>query len=600
MTSNNSDDNDNYAIKFNLLYSLYSIPNIILPFFGGTIVDKIGAPYSALLFASLTLIGQIIFAIGAQTKNWNLMLFGRTFYGFGGESITVATSTLNSIWFEGQELALSFGINLAVSRMGSVLNNWISPSLANSVSTPFAIWFGVGMNLMSVMAIFGIIWLSVLGERQCNSSTSYTTNIENNAGATNTGNGIESLTAALLEDYEGQEDESDQIDGLHEKASVVVIPDCEHVESLKNADTVDVDVDEMIDTNAEHNTSNENELRHLFVDDENEEATREIDERSNVDEDGVKKSCPSFQFMDEIQKFNTLFWLLSISCVVVYGCVLPFNNIASGVLLERNYFTSPPKDCAVTFLDQCTTGSIAPRQGNPSKDINGDSCPVNSNSQPILPQSIHIESSSSDNGWDHNSYQFDNLTSNDVDCGDKFWSQACTQDYCDAQRRATETSGKIMSIPYFLSALLSPLCGHIIDKVGSRAIIACFASIMLIAVHLALALSVSSPVLPLIGQGLAYTFYASVIWPSVPLTVKEESVGTAFGTITAIQNIGLAIFPLIIAAIYTASDEMYIPNVEFFFVGCAITGTMVGVLLNVFDKRHGGMLNRVKRREVVI
>merc|ERR1712154_357986 len=137
-----------------------------------------------------------------------------------------------------------------------------------------------------------------------------------------------------------------------------------------------------------------------------------------------------------------------------------------------------------------------------------------------------------------------------------------------------------MSIPYFMSALFSPFFGHVVDKIGLAAMIACFASIMLIVVHMTLALSTASPVLPLIGQGFAYTFYAAVIWPSVPKTVALESVGSAFGTITAIQNIGLALFPMIIAAIYTASDDFYIPNVEFFFVGCACIGTVIGVVLN--------------------
>ena len=37
-----------------------------------------------------------------------------------------------------------------------------------------------------------------------------------------------------------------------------------------------------------------------------------------------------------------IFWVLVISCVVVYSCVLPFNNISSSLLLERDYFQAPP------------------------------------------------------------------------------------------------------------------------------------------------------------------------------------------------------------------------------------------------------------------
>jgi hypothetical protein len=31
----------------------------------------------------------------------------------------------------------------------------------------------------------------------------------------------------------------------------------------------------------------------------------------------------------------------------VYGCVLPFNNIASSLLLERDFFQEPPSECKI-------------------------------------------------------------------------------------------------------------------------------------------------------------------------------------------------------------------------------------------------------------
>eukprot|EP00551_Chaetoceros_affinis_P008642 CAMPEP_0203682220 /NCGR_PEP_ID=MMETSP0090-20130426/45111_1 /ASSEMBLY_ACC=CAM_ASM_001088 /TAXON_ID=426623 /ORGANISM="Chaetoceros affinis, Strain CCMP159" /LENGTH=579 /DNA_ID=CAMNT_0050551047 /DNA_START=56 /DNA_END=1795 /DNA_ORIENTATION=+ len=555
----NSSDDDNYAVKFNLLYSVYSIPNIILPFIGGTIVDKLTAHHSAMIFVSLTLIGQILFAIGAQIKSWNVMLLGRVFYGFGGESITVATSTLTSIWFQGKELALAFGINLAVSRMGSVLNNWISPSIANSVSTPFAIWFGVGMNFVSVMSICIIIHLTAIGEKQCSED------------CVSQQNGIESLTAALLEDYEGDQN-------THMGGSDLNLGDGLHSQEADIQSTLEG----MNQRTNNHQTEQGQQEEEILV---------ELEAESRIN---------PFQCIHDIKSFSIMFWILSLSCVFVYGSILPFNNIASGLLLERNYFISPPSSCTLAFPDQCTSGSLAPTEGNPSKDKKGNVCPVRDNLQPVLPQSINIASTENENGWDHDSYEFDHLTTDNVDCGDKFWNTDCTKDYCDAQRRATETSGRIMSIPYILSAILSPFFGHIVDKVGFRALIACLAPVLLIFVHLSLALTDSSPVIPLLGQGLAYTFYAAVIWPSVPLTVDEGSTGTAFGAITAVQNFGLALFPLLIAAIFTASGNAYIPNVEFFFVGCAIVGTFLGFFLNVCDRRNGYILNKVERRIVSV
>jgi hypothetical protein len=91
----------------------------------------------------------------------------------------------------------------------------------------------------------------------------------------------------------------------------------------------------------------------------------------------------------------------------------------------------------------------------------------------------------------------------------------------------------------------------------------------------------------------SYSLFAAVLWPSVPLTVEEKSVGTAYGLITAIQNAGLACFPIIISVLYSAADNKYIPTVEVFFMCCACGGLIIGALLNIMDFKRGGLLNAV-------
>jgi MFS family permease len=134
---------DDYATLFSLLYTVYSIPNVILPFFGGYFVDKLGVRMCLIIFALLITLGQFIFAIGLSAKSWPIMFLGRVVYGFGGENLGVANSAVLSIWFEGKELALAFGLNLSIARLGSVINNLVSPILANGINIQFALWFGV-------------------------------------------------------------------------------------------------------------------------------------------------------------------------------------------------------------------------------------------------------------------------------------------------------------------------------------------------------------------------------------------------------------------------------------------------------------------------
>jgi len=61
-----------------------------------------------------------------------------------------------------------------------------------------------------------------------------------------------------------------------------------------------------------------------------------------VEEESMSWKEAFYQFVRETLSLPHIFWVLVILCVVVYGCVLPFNNIESSLLLERDYFKSPP------------------------------------------------------------------------------------------------------------------------------------------------------------------------------------------------------------------------------------------------------------------
>jgi MFS family permease len=231
---------------------------------------------------------------------------------------------------------------------------------------------------------------------------------------------------------------------------------------------------------------------------------------------------------------------------------------------------------------------------NPALNDEGSECAVSPSQAPVLPNSINFTKSGSimSNTWDKEIYIYPNLQPSNVHCGDDFWSEGCIVSYCTKENAATEQAGRVMSIPYLISSISSPVMGNLVDKVGRRAVIATIASGILLVVHLSLALLVCSPVGPMVGQGIAYSLYAAVLWPSVPLTVSKQYMGTAFGVITSIQNMGLTLFPLVIAAIYNTSGG-YIPNVEFFFAACAAGGVIVGLIMIRIDRQTGGKLNAV-------
>ena len=45
--------------QFNLLYSVYSLPNIIVPFLGGYLLDKFGSRKLILILSAIIFLGQL-------------------------------------------------------------------------------------------------------------------------------------------------------------------------------------------------------------------------------------------------------------------------------------------------------------------------------------------------------------------------------------------------------------------------------------------------------------------------------------------------------------------------------------------------------------
>mgnify|MGYP003385769914 FL=1 len=455
-------DPGDYELKFGLLYTLYAAPNVILPFFGGFFVDKLGVRITLLIFCGLVTLGQIVFCIGVSMKSWPVIFIGRLIFGLGGENFSVATSVLLADWFKGKELAFAFGVNLSIAKLGSVFNNVVSPMLFNSVGIIFALWFGSILCGLSMLCVI-LTW------------------------------------------------------------------------------PIDKAMDERI----------EEQTKYAALEDAKEEGYEEEEPEAPAD-------------MRDVFTLSHIFWVLVISCMVVYGCVLPFNNISSTLLLERDYFMVPPSSCQLMDPDACQSDTNVPMD-----------CPSSQWYQPPLPV---------------------NVTASDIDCASSEWSgsDGCTTEYCDRLTDGEREASVIMSIPYIISAILSPPLGYVVDVWGLRAVIAAIAPAVLILVHMLIGYTDINVVVPLVGQGLAYTGFVSVLWPAVPLVVEERVSGLAFGIVTSAQNMACALVPLLIAAVYTDSNDKYIPNVELVFVFFAAVGFVVGLYMNYYDYRHGSVLNRTE------
>ncbi len=147
------------------------------------------------------------------------------------------------------------------------------------------------------------------------------------------------------------------------------------------------------------------------------------------------------------------------------------------------------------------------------------------------------------------------------------------------------TAGGITSIIIFASMILAPFAGRLVDRIGRRASLMIAGSLLLIPCHLALGLTRIYPAYPMILLGFAFVLVPAALWPSVPLIVRAERVGTAFGLMTAIQNVGLGLFPLLNGLLRDKTGG-YVAS-EFMFAGLGIVGLVFALLLKRSDARAG-------------
>ena len=120
------------------------------------------------------------------------------------------------------------------------------------------------------------------------------------------------------------------------------------------------------------------------------------------------------------------------------------------------------------------------------------------------------------------------------------------QFFMDVHGTTRELSGTLVSILTLFAMIATPLLGLAVDKVGKRALLMMCGSLLLSPVYLIMGYSHVSLYVPMAMMGLAFSLIPAVMWPSVAYIVPQSKLGTAYGLMTMIQNIGMAGFNLMI------------------------------------------------------
>jgi MFS family permease len=114
--------------------------------------------------------------------------------------------------------------------------------------------------------------------------------------------------------------------------------------------------------------------------------------------------------------------------------------------------------------------------------------------------------------------------------------------FIEGHGTSRELGGFLNSVIPQAAMFATPLFGLLIDKIGKRALLMTLGSILLIPAFLLMLPGMHVPLyFPSILLGIAFSLVPAVMWPSVAYIVDQKRLGTAYGLMTMIQQIGFFI-----------------------------------------------------------
>uniref|UniRef100_A0A8C7TIY6 Lysosomal dipeptide transporter MFSD1 n=1 Tax=Oncorhynchus mykiss TaxID=8022 RepID=A0A8C7TIY6_ONCMY len=142
----------------------------------------------------------------------------------------------------------------------------------------------------------------------------------------------------------------------------------------------------------------------------------------------------------------------------------------------------------------------------------------------------------------------------------------------------------INSIVYIISAPASPVLGFMVDRIGKNVIWVLCAVVTTLIAHMMLAFTFWNPWIAMSLLGLSYSLLACALWPMVAFVVPEHQLGTAYGFMQSIQNLGLALISMAAGSILDNKGYLFL---EVFFSACVCLALIAVVMLYFVDCLRG-------------
>lgn len=149
------------------------------------------------------------------------------------------------------------------------------------------------------------------------------------------------------------------------------------------------------------------------------------------------------------------------------------------------------------------------------------------------------------------------------------------------------TANSVSSVVYLISAIASPILGNLVDRLGRNVTWVFMAVLVTLGCHAMLTFTFWNPFIPMSILGLAYSLLASALWPMVALIIPEHQLGTAYGIMQSVQNLGLAVVSILSGLIVDTCGYMML---EVFYMVWLCIALVATIAIALVDSAGDGYL----------
>eukprot|EP01084_Bolivina_argentea_P264985 449037_1 len=154
-------------VKYNLLLTLYSWPNIVCSIAFGMCVDKFGVRKMLSLAWLLDIIGVLLMVYSCYLKHYILLCIGRSIVGIGNEGLSLSLKLYAISFFHPNEYGRVFGIYLAFGSIGVASHTFIT----YQIYLLFGILYAISIPLIIAPFVCILLFTTMIVEKYIYSST---------------------------------------------------------------------------------------------------------------------------------------------------------------------------------------------------------------------------------------------------------------------------------------------------------------------------------------------------------------------------------------------------------------------------------------------